>query len=218
MTEPDILDAISIAIPANRANAEKIARSYLKKSILKLGRMSGVSWNRKVITFTLISGQQEYKAGVDSIPDLRGMGTIFRTDTPSNPIPIVDVQEFSRSARGSSTSGTPILATLHSDSTTFEIYPIPAGNYPMWGYIKKKIVNLSDIPEEYHDILIDYAIASIGASEDKRVAVAFAKAGLDDMRDEALTIWEENVVPIGRHLGGSVGVSGIIGSGNLRGN
>lgn len=217
MTEPEILTGIKLGLKGiPTADADEIARVYMKKSILRVGRINGVTWNKEAIEFTLTSGQQKYVMGVD-IPNLRGIGTLFRTDTQTNPIPVVDVNEFGRSARGSSTTGKPILATIHSDSVTLEFYPIPSGNYTIWGYIKKKIVNLADIPEEFHDVIIDYAIASIGASEDKSVAVAFARAGLDDLKDETLTVWDENVIPLGRHLVEPSSIWQDPDSGNLRG-
>ena len=220
MTDTEIKDGIKVGIPSkDSASADAIAAVYLKKSVLKIGRMKGVHWNRTDVTFTLTAGKSLYLIGVDilsTFPELKNMQTIHITDSQRAPIPIVDVQEFSRRARGSTASGVPIVATLHSDEITLEFWPSPDSNYPMWGYVRKKIVNLDDIPEEYHDVVIDFAIASLGAAEDKRVAVEFARSGLKDIQDDALTEWSENVIPLRRHLADDVFQVGGD-SGNLRG-
>lgn len=202
MNEDEVLDAIKLHIPATHsANAEKIAESLLKKAILKVGRTPSVNWNRTEVTFSLESGTARYELGSDLLvdyEDLKNMQFLWRTDTPGEPIPIVSVNEFNKYARGSSSSGAPIIATLHSEDKILEIYPSPNSAYPLWGYAQRQITNFQDIPEEYHDVLIDYAVASMRGEN----ALVMAAEGLKDAQGDALTQWDGNTVPIIRHVGG----------------
>jgi hypothetical protein len=183
------------------ANAEEVAGGLKNKAVLKVGRTPGVAWNRQHVTFNLQSGKSSYDCGVDILSDEKpaGLQYLWHTDTPSAPIRVIPVQAFNAYARGSSSSGRPEIATLHSDTKTLEVWRSPDAAYTIWGYLKKKIVNFSDIPAEYHDVVVDVAIASL----DPANALRFATEGLEDARNDSLTPWDGSVVAIERHLGDS---------------
>ena len=182
----------------HQANADAIADVYAKKAVLKLGRTKGVHWNRKAVPFTLTSGTSSYVIGADILTDfanLKNVQFLWRTDTQKEGIPVLPVQEFNKYARGSTTTGQPQIATVHSDNLTFEVWPSPDSDYSMWVYIRKNIQNFADIPAEYHDVLIDTAVAML------RDPKAFAAAGIKEMQEDSVNAWSGNTVPILRHVG-----------------
>lgn len=205
MTEDQVKQAIALAVPSDRsADRHVIAEAYMKKAVLKMGRVKGASWTHTDVTFTLTSGQSEYHLGEDILsdyPDAKNLQALWRTDTQDSPIPILTPAEFSRYARGSTTTGSPKIATLHSDDEKLEVYPIPDSAYPLWGYIRKNIQNFEDVPAEYHDVLIDYAVVSMKAAFDPNVAVGLATAGLKEATQDSLREWTGTTIPLMRHLG-----------------
>ena len=214
MTKAEVQKAIALSVPEKfQANADAIADVYMKKAILKLGRTKGVHWNQKDVTFTLTSGKSSYNLGSDILSDygdLKNLKFLWRTDTQRPGIPVLPVQEFNKTARGSTQTGQPQIATVHSDNLTFEVWPAPDSAYTMWVYIRKNIQNFKDIPSEYHDVLIDTAVASL------RDPKAFAADGIREMREDSVLAWDGNTVPIDRHLGKGAGAAGPD-SQNLRG-
>ena len=217
MTEQELVDAIKVGMPPTvpEASRDETAKAMLKKAILKAGRSRSRSWNKEDVTFSLTANKSSYQIGVDilaSFADLKKMQYLFRADVLDNPIPIVPVLEFSKYARGSTTVGAPQKATLHSSDETLEIWPIPADAYTMWGYVQKKIENLEDVPSEYHDVLIDLAVASMQARNAKQLA----NEGMEAINGDSLTEWDDNVIPISRHMGIPEDANDTW-SGNLRG-
>jgi hypothetical protein len=219
MTEPEVLEAIKIHVPAaSSSNADVVANSLLKMAVLRVGRTPGVEWNRLHVDLTLASGTSSYVIGKTilqdgSFEDLKGLQYLWRTDTTGFPIPIVKIQEFNKyGARGSSTTGPPVVATLHSMDETIEFFPSPDASYVLWGYAQLRITKFDDIPEDFHDVLVNYAIASL----DRKSALAMANAGLEDAKGDSLTKWEGNVIPISRSVGSS-GRGKRADSHNLRG-
>jgi hypothetical protein len=202
VTEQEAITAITIAVPANmQANADTIAKVLLKKAILKVGRTPGQSWNSDAVTVSLTSGQSTYRVGVDVLgtyADFVNMQFLWRTDTQGGDIPILAVEEFNNYARGSTSSGAPQIATLHSSDETLEIWPIPDAAYSLWGYAQKKIVNFDEIPENLHDVLIDVAIDSFNPI----TSGVRAREGIKDVKSQSLTRWDGNTIAISRHLGG----------------
>jgi len=212
MQERDIISAVAVKIGSSNANAEEIAGAYVKMAVLKVGRTRGVSWNREGVAFTLTSGKASYKIGQEILkdyPDLRNLQSIHFTDAPDNPVDLVGVDEFSKFARGSSASGRPEKACLHSGETTLEFWPNPASAYATWAYLRKKIENFSDIPEDYHDVVFAVAMAMLTSPS------AFAAQGIKEIKEDSYTTWEGNVFQVSRGIGGASG--GGADSGNLRG-
>ena len=216
MTYNDCVSAIAAAVPERyAANATAMATGLLNKAVLKVGRTPGANWNSEGVTFTLTSGTSNYKIGdtiLGQYADPVSLQNLWRTDTRDDEIDIVSLGDFNACARGSTTTGPPEIATLHSSDETLEFYPIPDSGYTIWGLIQKEITKFEDIPDRYHDVLVDEAIASL----DPRYAAMRAKEGLQEIADASLTRWDGDHIPITRHLGdvgGSVGSD----SSNLRG-
>lgn len=214
MLEQEIIDAVAAKIgTVPTGDAETIAATYVKLAVLKVGRTRGVSWNREAVEETLESGESQYKVGADILTDyvnLRNLQSIFCTDAPNNPIKIIGVNEFGHYARGSASSGRPTIATLHSGETTLEFWPEPDDNYAIWLYLRKKIENFADIPEDFHDVVFSVAMALISSP------AGFAKQGIKEIQEDSLTTWDGNTIPISRHIGQAASGTGSD-SGNLRG-
>ena len=200
MTKEDCINAIAAALPqAYQPNAQAMATGLLERAVLKLGRKSG-AWNSEAVSFNLTSGKSVYEIGSDILgqyTDPVALRDLWRSDTEDWPIPIYDVMEFNKYARGSETTGEPRIATIHSSDNKLEIYPIPDASYEVWGYIQREIKGFNDIPEKFHDVLIDEAIAIL----DPRLAVVRANEGLKELAGTSPTKWEGNTIPISRNLG-----------------
>lgn len=216
MTKQQVLDEIAALIPVNaNVNADVRAQTLLARAVLRVGRMKGVHWNREDVTIAIEGGKSSYKVGVDILgqyADMKNVQVLWRTDVQRPGIPILDIEDFNLFKRGNSASGPPEYATIHSSDETLEIYPTPDTNYSLFAYIKKKITKFEEIPDEYHDVLIDEAVASA----DPRTALARAQRGTKEIAGDSLTEWSGNVVPIARHVG-RTGLGVEVNSQNLRG-
>ena len=133
------------------------------------------------------------------------MRYLWRTDVKGQPITIVGLEEFNRVARGGTGSGVPTVATIHSHDAMLEFYPIPNSNYSVGAYLKKKITGLEDIPDQFHDVVVDYGIVSIQATKDAAVAVEMLKQGIKDLLNSSMIGWAGDTIPISRHLGADGG-------------
>lgn len=216
MIQQEVLDEIAAAIPANaNVNADARAKTLLAKAIANLGRMKNVHWNREDVIIKLTSDKSSYTVGVDILGkygDLKNVQVLWRTDEQRPGIPVLDIEDFNIFKRGNSASGPPECATIHSHDETLEIYPIPDTDYSLFAYIQKKITKFDEIPTEYHDVLIDEAVAS----SDPRTALARANKGKEEMAGDSLTGWSGNVIPISRHVG-RTNIGSKVSSRNLRG-
>lgn len=220
MTESDVLAAISVAVPKDRPQAESLAKGHLAKAVLKIGRDRQIDFNRSVETFTLTSGTSAYKFGVDILKDIGDVievADLYNTDVPNWQVLIIGTDDFAESARGSTTTGRPTIATLHSTKTgtKIEFWPEPDAAYNMKGDIRVALKDFRDIPDMYHDTLIDYAIASINASISQETALAMASSTIQDLRKDSRTGWSGGKILLDRHIA-DVSGSAKCDSGNLR--
>lgn len=221
MIENDVIKAIALAIKGDTTNREEVAGVYLKKAILRLGRMDDVGFNMDMVTFNLVAGQKTYDIGVDILEDydkIWNIKELHRTDESRYRVPIVGFEDFFDYASGNDDTGEPQIATIHSSDSILEFYPIPDSAYPMRAYVRKRINNFADIPVSFHDVLIDLAIESIASLSDAGVAVKRAEDGVNEIKGESLTKWTGNKIILARHLGDNTSSSGRVDSGNLRGN
>lgn len=213
MLERQVISMVAAKIGSATADAEEIAEAYVKMAVLKVGRTRGVNWNREAVTFNLVAGQSSYKVGQDILSDyadLRNLQTMYFTDAPDNPIALVDVNDFSIYARGSTSSGRPTMATLHSGETTLEFWPSPSSAYATWAYLRKKIENFADIPDDYHDVIFAVAMAMLSSPS------GFAAKGIKEVQEDSYTTWSGNIIPVSRSMDGTTGGDSSD-SGNLRG-
>jgi len=203
MTKDEVVRAIALAVTGGGVDKEAIAQVYLQKAILKIGRMEGVDFNREWVDFNLTSGISKYQIGTDIIgkhPEIWSLKELWRTDVQGWSIEIVGLERFNAYTRGGSSAGAPTLGTIHSEAGYLEVYPIPDSAYTVAAYLKKKITNFSEIEEGYHDVLIDYAVASINATKDTAASFQFAKEGLNDLKNDQPTLWSGNSIGIERHI------------------
>lgn len=198
MTEAEVKKVIAARLPSDTANSEETAGSYLKMAVLKLGRMENVDWNRVAVQETLTAGQKIYEVGVDILrdyKDVKNIQSLWHTDRGQDPIDMVDVYRFNKTARGGQASGRPFTSTIHSDEAKIEFYPSPDSAYTIWAYVRKKIENFEDIPSEYHDVLLATALAYVASPR------SFSAEGLKEMRDDSRTEWGGSTIQISRNIG-----------------
>ena len=199
MTDTEALDYIKMAVPAtDAASRDTIAKRCLKKAVIKYGRMKGTSWNSTAETITLTANDNIYDVGRDLLTDPSGWTILemWATDRQGWQIHVVSLDDFNEYSRGSTTTGRPIYATVHSDERILEFYPIPDSAYQVWTYFRKVVNNLEDIPEIYHDAVIDYAVLCVKALYDNNIAVQLASSSFKDVSEDSLVMWEGNTIKL----------------------
>ncbi len=205
MTTNEAIAIIKLSLPAgDSAGADSVAASLLNYGLIKTARKRGVDFNREYKSFTLSSGKSSYILGQElfsSSPNVWNVQEMFHTDSPGRPIFILGLDDFNDRARGSSTTGRPTIATVHSNPRILEVYPEPDTDYTVKGYVSKTINKLSDIPNIYHDVPIDFASMAIKAATDASVAAVLLKEGLEDLMADAGAHWTGGKILLQRPLG-----------------
>ena len=205
MTTEQAIDIIKLSLTgADSASANTVAASLLSYGLVKVARKRGVDFNREYTSFTLSSGKSSYVLGQELFsanPNVWNLQEMYHTDVAGRPIIILGLVDFNDRARGSSTTGRPTIATVHSNPRTLEVFPEPDKDYTVKGYVSKTINSLSDIPNIYHDVPIDFASLAIKAATDASVAATLLKEGLADLMADAGAHWSGGKILIDRPLG-----------------
>lgn len=199
MDKQDALDFIELAVPsADAANKEAIAKGALAKAVAKFGRMKNASWNSKAATKSLTANKGEYDLGVDLLGDVSSWTVyeMWMTDRQGYQIYIVSVDDFNEFKRGSTNTGRPVYATLHSDENKLEFYPTPDSAYDIWIYYRKDVKNFEEIPSLYHDAVVDYAVLCVYALRDASMALQLAGQSFKDTISDSLTQWNGNTITL----------------------
>jgi hypothetical protein len=151
----------------------KRANNIILLAVQSIGRLSGVPWGRVDVTFATISGTAKYELGVDIIDEYPDS---FK--------------------RGSTTTGAPEIATIYSDDKFLEFYPIPDAVYTLWAYVRKGIFSLSDIPDNFLEIVAWRGVMM--ATKAGSPAYLEAKNMFDDVYKsatrESATQWSGDVI------------------------
>jgi hypothetical protein len=206
MTEAQAISIIKLSLPAGLAETDKVASALLSYALNKISRKKGVDYNREYKTANLTSGQRDYVLGADL---WSGQGNVWNvqemncTDAKGHPIWVIGKDDWNDIARGSTTTGRPTHATVHSANRVLQLFPIPNSNYPIEAYVTKKITAITDLLEIYHDIPIDIAGLAIKAGVDPNVQMALVKEGLADILADSGTSWTGSKIMIQRPLGDS---------------
>lgn len=202
MTEQDLILAISAAVK-DPTNKLAVARSCMMLAIGRMGRMTGVDWNREWVEFNLKAGQSKYALGVDVIakyPKIWNLQELYRRDV-QQAIPIVSLDEFNRVARGSHFPNSyPQIATIHSSSAILEIFPAPSGDFPVGAYVQKAVAQLADIPDTYHDAVYNYAVALVYSTYDPILANRLAKDGFNEVQQDSQLAWDGDIISLDRPI------------------
>ena len=194
MTETGLITAVAATlVGGDKASRNAAAKTFVQGAIKKVGRTPNVDFNRTYVKFTLKSGVKTYTIGKTILKqhsNLWNMQNLHHTDSLGHPIHIFQLGRFNAVARGGSSSGRPSVATIHSWPAILEVYPSPSQDYEVMGYVPRKIVKLSDIPDDYHDVVETIAIAKAAASKEPEVAVALAGSDLREVQNESKTGWQ----------------------------
>lgn len=195
---------VATAVGADKSNALDVAESHLLKAITKLSRMNNVNFNREWVTFTLTAGKSSYKIGSDVLSeymDIKKIQHIWHNDRSIEPIKVLGIDEYKSNCSGLSSTGVPVIATVHSSDPILEVYPVPDSNYSVSCYVKRKINKFEDIDSAYHDVVVDYALLSVSATKDPNVAIRLFEEGIDDLKYDSMVGWIGNNIPVSRHMG-----------------
>jgi len=164
---------IAAAIPeVVAANREEVAEALLSAAALKVGRMPSVMFNRQLVEFDLISGKYDYKVGSDILSgytNFWNFESLWMKDSPGKRVRIVGLDHFSAKKRASTSTGYPEYGTIHSKDHTLEVFPTPNSNYTLRAMAKGNLF-LSDVPDEYYDVLIKQSFLLAQAMRSGNVA------------------------------------------------
>jgi hypothetical protein len=182
MTETQAINIIKLSL-GGVADADNIAKSVLQYALTKASRLRGSDFNREYKAATLVSGTQNYTLATlfGSQSNVWNIQEMWCTDTTNAAVTIIGLDDFNDRAAGGSSSGRPTIGTLHSKTRELRLYPIPDSNYPIEAYVTAKIAKLSDVPDVYHDVIIDMAGLAVKAISDPNVQMALVKEGLKDL-------------------------------------
>jgi hypothetical protein len=182
--------------------------------------MEGVSFNRDWVWFSFVAGQGSYVLGKDFLskyPDILNLQQLFLTDQIDSPVTLLPLDQYNNNARGGTSTGRPVIGTVHSSNATLEVYPKPNAAYTAGAYIKRKITKFSDIPEQFHDVLYSAAITLLNASANPFLAAQLTEAGLQDILRNSQTAWSGSQIPVDRTVSGANVRRRRADSGNLYG-
>ncbi len=204
MTESEIKKLIQAAIGEAAPNSAEIADRLFQTAVLKVGRLSNVSFNTERVTFTLTANKQDYVIGSDiltSFPDTWTLQSLWLTDEPGYNIKVVSPDEFTANYAGSSTSGKPKRATVHSvnGQSTLSLWPIPDSGYGVVGYARKP-VSFPDIPVQYHDAIVTQAYLLWQCRNVPELAAAIVADNEKDMQSDSRTAWAGNTFRVPRPI------------------
>lgn len=204
MKSDDAVNVVAMAVGGDAVTAKIIAKAHIDKAVLKFSRLNNVSFNRRWTEATLTANKEKYTLGKDIFTDFSDIQKIqyfWRTDVVGWPITVVSIEEFQQHSSGYTTTGAPVLATIHSDSGILEFYPTPDSAYTVAAYLKRQITKFEDIDDAYHDVVIDYAIMSVFATKDAGTAAMMLREGFDDIKRDSRVGWAGGGISINRHLG-----------------
>lgn len=192
------------------SNWGQIADGVLTAAVLKVGKTQAVAFNREMVTFTLTANDSSYPLGdlFDKYPAVWNLQYLFLTNSPGYKVFVVDPDEFGHFARGSATAGKPQYATLHSKKITMEFWPIPDSNYNFTGYAKENLKKLSQIPETYHDQVLNEGLRVVHAMLSGGMADRLATEGKTDMQSDGSTGSAPTIVRSDRHLATATSATG----------
>jgi len=221
MTESEIIAMIASGIPKEQqAQAEDRAKGFLAGAITIVGRMDGADWNMDHVKFNLTSGKSSYSLNVDVLSShekIAMVSDLYYTDREDFPIKIIRKAEFDAVARGVSGSGRPHVGTVYQKrgQTILEIARTPDSGYEVEGTVKLAIDSFSQIPSQYHDLLVTTAYKLIAASQNPSVAMAVAAEGASDARTTG-TKWTGTHIMVDRGIDTGSTRKTRVDSGNLR--
>ena len=200
-----ITDMIVHKLATPGPNARAIAERALNPAVNKLIRYPGIPFGKVAVELNLESGVSSYEIGksgsggiLDRYPECRSVQEVWRTDTSNWEIYMRGVGKFNRAARGSTNTGAPQIATIHSERPIMEFFPNPDSNYPVWMYIRKGGTVWSDVPEEYHDLLVIQAAVLLSSPKSRNYPELKdeLKENINLVQTESQTRWEgDNVHP-----------------------
>lgn len=198
MTKQQVIELIQLALGGTTDATKQLAEALLAKSVLKIARQAGVEFRREWEPFALESSKADYIIGKDILknwPSTWNMQELWRTDVPNWPIPIKNVGDYSDEALGRTGNGPPTVATIAGSPATLTLYPTPDSNYPVRALVQRRINGIDDIPDEYHDILVDQAYMFIAASRNPEVVAMLLKGDYKELASDGLAGWSGSVIP-----------------------
>lgn len=205
MTESQLILTIEAAIPKDAPSADRnaLAKAVLDKAIRRLGRMPDATFNRTLERITLTANKGSYRLGTELLsgnPRPWQVSDMYRTDTPGWICRMIPFDQFKPWDGGSTDTGCPVKATLHSKTHTLEVWPTPDAAYVFEVSVRWEVDRLQDIPDAYHDVLSDIGITLVQAAYNPAIAIELAKEGISAVANESLVAFTGTVIGMDRHL------------------
>jgi hypothetical protein len=161
LTTEDALNLIKAEIGGDDSEVRnRIARAALTGAIGAFNRLGEYWWNQQSVTFTLAQSA----TGRFETADLWPNYTVRRIEPEiwfvgkNRSIKIVGIERFNDATKHrSTTSGTPEIGAIHSRESVLEVWPVPSEAFSCSVMLYFLANSITDIPIEYHDLVIDRA-------------------------------------------------------------
>lgn len=189
MTKEDVLKAIQVVIPGDRADRAQLADLALQQALARMTEDQATDWNEEKVEFTIPSGSRTRVIGTDilnNVETIMRVGDLhYGTAHPGRrPVEVLDKETFYRRFAGETRSGAPIACCMYrADSNadlTLEVFPVPDQTYTFNTFVKRYISNFDEIPpyaratiadmaSQYVAGLLGRATTGVGDSAESRI-------------------------------------------------
>jgi len=175
MTTDEAIALIKIEMPeAESPKKTQEASAALQAALNAINRLGDFEYNRVQMSVTLDSGVSKYTSRIlfKGLDVRRIDQKIYLDDNSGDYIDLETHNEFSRIARGDSSSGKPQLATAYGNPLTIEVWPTPDQNYDILPVVTYRLDQIEQAPADIADLVIERALIQVLDDKTRRWAMA----------------------------------------------
>lgn len=163
MTTDEALNLIKAEMAGDDSDLRnRVARAALQSAVGAFNRLGNFWWNQKNLEFTLSSsstGEYEAESLWPGYVVRRIEPTIWYVGENRRIEVLNDIEVFNNLTKANPTdSGQPKIACFHSNTGILNVWPVPGSDYTCTVIVYFLITKITDLPVEYHDLVVDRAV------------------------------------------------------------
>jgi hypothetical protein len=177
----------------------ELAEGALAGAVNFFSLLGEYRWNEQYLTATLTSGTSLYRMD-DLVSDYQ-VRRIFDEciwfTGERQKVEIVDRERYNAESRGTTSTGKPRIAIVHSKDMIVEFWPTPNDNYAIWFMGGIVLTDISELPEELQLPAVNLAIMAVAEADSPALLSAqqmWALAAPLIPQAGSWTIWKGNQV------------------------